>query len=447
MKNRQTRRRDARNKRKSRTKKTSTPREKKKIPQFLDPIDLYKYKLKNKLSIDISEDLLTEDADIIPRNQKHFVFGSIEPDPDKYELQVIYDFDMFIRQMREYSKKHKKKSILQKYFEDPAYDSDFLMRYFKMFKQRNYEKLSHGFNDKYPNYGGCKMFKFFGAFGSIEAANKRANTVLSRDDKYYIGRGLSGFWTEFNPPLESVNEDNIVYREQKMQDLMSQHLKNNIKISEDFKKRRKIILEKELRDAKKTDLKSSSITNIVSEDVVNKDSGQHERVYEKGLLISDEELNREFERYNMENETSLDIAMGEDEKNDKLAKTKEMLITEIMAGETSVNPEILTKLNMDQKYIDILNQNIKNKQDNMKQDNEDNVNIKKIEVDMKQDNEDNANIRKIEVNMKQDNANIKKIGKANKMKKKKKTKKRINKNPKIKRKKIIKRNRSTIKKK
>ena len=73
-----------------------------------------KYELnKDKIKI-MDDDLLSDDSDIIPRNQSWHVIGCISPDPNQYELETVFTFNKFVRVVQAKAKANGQESILEK---------------------------------------------------------------------------------------------------------------------------------------------------------------------------------------------------------------------------------------------------------------------------------------------------------------------------------------------
>jgi hypothetical protein len=299
---------------------------------------LYKERIKNKKFQNFDEDLLIDDSRMIPSSQKWFVIASADLDPNMEALRVIHDLDIFIR---------KGIKIMKIFINNKEYNSNFLMRYFNIFRsnENNQKILDKSFKKKYPKYSAYRMFKFYGAFSDKKMAQKKADLISKRTDMkcVRIYNYQSGFWVPFHPTGSYLT--NIKYREKNMQNLMDSSINNQIRVENDFKNRRMILIEKERRKKKGIDgpfIKGKK---------------------EKEIDLTDEELEFEFQKYNpfLENEL---IIKDSDEEKKKLKPLKDLVEKEIEIGNWNINEEIISKLNLDEKYVKKHKENIKIKKKN-----------------------------------------------------------------------------------
>ena len=289
-------------------------------------------------SINFNEDLLDDDSDIVPPRQMYYVMGFVEPSPEKERLRAIYEWNLFVRYTQKNAEKNGHESIIDRYLKESQtkrYGIDYLLNYFNMFI------------DKYPLYGGYRIMKFFGAYSSMKRASKQAKDVKERGANYTIQINPSGYWVMFNTPDKYIK--NVDYGEDKMQQLMSQHMNNNVKASEHFNRRRKLIIAKE--KAKKTITKAFESDNVAPD-------GTHTRIEDDDSReFTPEELEHQFAYFDPEKEFS--TQMDDGDRGDSAAgkQAKALIKTELMAGSALINVDMITALNMDQKWHDILKKN------------------------------------------------------------------------------------------
>jgi hypothetical protein len=208
----------------------------------------YKKNVKEKKFKEYDDDLLIDDSGMISASQKWYVMASADLDPNYDSLKVIHDFEIF-------SRHEGSKEVIKEYLNNKKYDMDFLLRYFQIFRnnEKNRKILDKKFKEHFPKYSSFRMMKFLGAFSDKKREKKRADEISKRADMRCVRvyTYQSGFWVPFHPTGAYLTD--ITYREKNMQEIMSSSINNQIKVANDFKSRRMILIERERRSKKEID--------------------------------------------------------------------------------------------------------------------------------------------------------------------------------------------------
>jgi len=321
------------------------------------------------------DDLLDDDSDLLPKNQKVFVMAFVEPNPIIHDLRAAFEFEEFIKytEISANSRKMKEQlsseiteiesegenedekesedeanspmgdeaiSIIRLYFEK-KHDIGFLLRYFQQFKKINRKKLDLAFSKKYKNYGGFRMMKFLGAYRTQDRADQKIREFGDRHGGYNVFKFEPGFWVLYNP---ADYVDRPEYMEKKMQQLMQHDIENKLRSTADFTKRRHVLISKEILD-RKGELDAFSMD-------IKQSDGSHVRdgsIRESGIL-SEEEIENEYDKYNPKLEYDLIIPMGDEEQRKFTDPAYQMIKKEIDTHSTYINPEMLNQLGFSEEY-------------------------------------------------------------------------------------------------
>lgn len=278
----------------------------------------------------ITDDLLDEDSDMIPRAQQWQVIASIPNNPNHMELKAWFDLWTFMNHDRKSDK-----SYLKLFLSNDKYTIDDLKRVLVLFRNKNANILRKKFNAKYPKYsGGCNgLIKPWGSFATKKLAKKRIDEIMERKETYYdLNIYQNGMWSEPNPDPIMLSSDKIIDRENDMQAYMKGHRENHIKNIGEFKRRQKILhLRSQIKNKQETN------TEIKDEDLCD---------------FTLDELEFEYSKYDPVREDSISIK-DEDQIKQQRGEVKNLLESEIREGRGNlITPEAIKQFNIDQKLID-----------------------------------------------------------------------------------------------
>ena len=107
--------------------------------------------------------------------------------------------------------------------------------------------------------------KFRGSFQSLDDAKKYSTHLSDLDNRFDIYLGQTGFWYPFDPPSESVK--NQEFRDEKLNGLMQGYLENKTKSDIYFKQRMREMMEKKIEDSVATE-QSRIGDSVPDEDIV-----------------------------------------------------------------------------------------------------------------------------------------------------------------------------------
>ena len=86
------------------------------------------------------------------------------------------------------------------------FQPELLQNTYRHFKKDNYENLKQDFHKLNSFQTSERGFKIRGAFSSIEEAQRHIKKLKDNGDPMDIFIGEMGYWLPFNPPSQSIEE-------------------------------------------------------------------------------------------------------------------------------------------------------------------------------------------------------------------------------------------------
>lgn len=182
-------------------------------------------------------DLLDVDTHL-PLDQKIGVFSFIEPPAEVYETFENWAFIHFFRKIGS--------KIIRQNVKSNGYvdiDENTFLQEYKDFKSINLDWLKKNFTAEYgENYGTTRMFKFRGAYSTMEKATDKAKELVNQNNYIAAPCLEAGKWVPFNPSQRNV--DNKVYSDETLNKLMNGHMKSKVEAKSYADERRNVLLRK-----------------------------------------------------------------------------------------------------------------------------------------------------------------------------------------------------------
>jgi hypothetical protein len=113
---------------------------------------------------------------------------------------------------------------------------ELLQNTYRHFKRDNYENLKQDFYKFNKFRTSERGFKIRGCFSSLEEAQKKAKAFKEMGDPFNIFIGQMGYWMPFNPPTDSI--ENQEYAIEELNTLMKNYKDKQIQQEDDYETRK-----------------------------------------------------------------------------------------------------------------------------------------------------------------------------------------------------------------
>lgn len=196
---------------------------------------------------------LTEDP-IIP-SQQYVCLSFIEPPKDLLEAKEDFFMKQFLSQFMKdmYLDFCMKNNLDHEKVEQPSFTDTQIEEMYKAFKENNFDRIQHEFNEKNAHRTNIRGLKIRGSYTTAEEAKARAQKLRRDDNAHHIFVGQVGFWLPFNPVnLDNVDQD---YINNQLNELVKEKKLADYKAKEHFQERQRELLSKQMQQ---TNVQTSS---------------------------------------------------------------------------------------------------------------------------------------------------------------------------------------------
>ncbi len=190
---------------------------------------------------------LTEDP-IIP-SQQYVCLSFVEPPKDLLEAKEDFFMKEFLKQFMKdmYLDFCVKNNIDHEKAEEPSFTDKQIEEMYTAFKENNFDRIQHEFNEKHGHRTNIRGLKVRGSYTTAEEAKARAQKLRRDDNAHHIFVGQVGFWLPFNPVnLDSVEQD---YINSQLNDLIKEKKLADYKAKEHFQQRQRDLMTKEMEQS------------------------------------------------------------------------------------------------------------------------------------------------------------------------------------------------------
>jgi len=118
---------------------------------------------------------------------------------------------------------------------------ELLQNTYRIFRKENYENLKQDFYKLNEFRTSERGFKIRGCYGSIEEAQQKAKSLKELGDPFNIFIGQMGHWMPFNPPTDSIQ--NQEYAIEELNTLMKHYKDKQVKQEDDYENRKNSLRE------------------------------------------------------------------------------------------------------------------------------------------------------------------------------------------------------------